>query len=122
MWKLAGFIVMILTIGIISLDQLGYDPGLSKAITAFKVAVGMEPSENETFSGCIKGAYEGAFSTAVPVAEIVATGELVLAGAPLVIMGARLGCSLGSVKSVALEGAGWAVHTGSEIIDAVFGR
>ena len=111
-----------IVIGGVAADQLGYDLGVSTGIRAFKVAVGIEPKEDETFSECIKGAAESAFSTAVPVAEVVAVGELMLASPPLVVMGAGLGCSLGAVKSIATEGVGWALHTGDGIIDTVFAR
>ena len=111
-----------IVVGTVAADQLGYDLGLSKGVHAFNVAVGIEPKEDETFSECIKGAAEGAFSTAVPIAEVVAVGELMLASPPLVGLGAGLGCSLGAVKSIATEGVGWAMHTGDGIIDTVFRR
>ena len=121
-WQAVGFGVAALLIGGVAADRLGYDLGLSKAAQAFKVAVGIESREDETFTGCLKGAAEGAFSSAVPIAEIVAVGELMLASPPLVVMGAGLGCSLGAVKSVATEGVGWAVHTGSDMLDSLFGH
>ncbi len=120
--KTAGLVIAaILTAGLTA-NHFGYDLGVSKTVTAFKVAVGLEKKEDETFVGCLKGAAEGAFSSAVPIAEIVAVGELMVASPPLVVMGAGLGCSLGIIKSAAVEGVGWAVHTGSEIIDGVIGR
>ncbi|MEI7609878.1 MAG: hypothetical protein WCJ64_21055 [Rhodospirillaceae bacterium] len=86
------------------------------------MAVGLEPKENKTYTECRKGTAEGAFSSAGPVAEIVAVAELMLANPPLVIMGAGFGCSLGAVKSVALEGVGWMVHTGRDLAEGVLGR
>ncbi len=114
-------LLVIMTGGLVA-EHLGYDSGVSRAARAFRLAVGLEHREDETFIGCLKGAAEGAFSSAVPVAEIVAAGELMLASPPLVILGAGLGCSLGAAKSVALEGVGWAVHTGSDIASVVLGR
>ncbi len=119
---LCALVLLVLVGGGIVGEQMGYDVGVSGAVRAFRLAVGLEQREEETFTGCLKGAAEGAFSSAVPVAEIVAAGELMLASPPLVIMGAGLGCSLGAVKSVALEGVGWAVHTGSDLWGVLIGR
>ncbi len=123
-WRIAALVALGVAAGLLAgvvASESGHDLGLVQGVRAFKVAVGLESGESETFSECLKGAAEGAFSSAVPVAEIVAVGELMLASPPLVIMGAGLGCSLGTVKSVALEGVGWMVHTGSGILDGVFG-
>ncbi len=120
--RLAVLVLLALVMAVVAVKSLGYESGVSRAVTAFNRAVGLEPREDETFTGCLKGAAEGAFSSALPIAEIVAMGELMLASPPLVIMGAGLGCSFGIFKSVAMEGVGWAVHTGSEVMDVMLGR
>jgi len=119
---MAGLLLSVVLIGVVAAERLGVDTGLPRAVTAFNVAIGLEPKEDETFTECIKGATEGAFSTAVPVAEIVVAGELALASPVLVVMGAGLGCSLGTINGMASAGAGWAVHTGSEIWHTLFGH
>lgn len=121
-WRIAGLVALGLLIGALAADQLGVELGLSRAVTAFNVALGLEPKEDETFTECLKGATEGAFSTAVPVAEIVVAGEFALASPVLVVMGAGLGCSLGTINSMASAGAGWAVHTGTELWHGLLGH
>ena len=120
-WRIAGLVALGLAAVLVTADQAGVEFGFSRAVTAFDVAVGFEPKEDETFTECLKGATEGAFSTAVPVAEIVVAGELALASPVLVAAGAGLGCSLGTLNSLASAGAGWTVHTVVGIWEGLLG-
>ena len=120
-WRIAGLVVVVVAAGLVTADQAGVEFGFSQAVTAFDVAVGFEPKEDETFTECLKGATEGAFSTAVPVAEIVVAGEFALASPVLVAAGAGLGCSLGTLNSLASAGAGWTVHTVVGIWEGLIG-
>lgn len=113
-----GFVLVL----VVAVDNGTVRSGFFEAVAAVRHALGLDPEEEDAFAHCLKGATEGAVSTAIPIEAIIVTGELALASPLLVAAGVGLGCGVGTISAMATAGVGWTVHTAAGLWHALSGH